>query len=712
MLPASPIPSPLFQHMTHLTRHIATQGLEHGVGSDISIKVFGKTYHLHRLILTQSKFFESMLEGPWKERMLDLIEMRIDDTNITNDGFDIAIRSLYGVCPDAGEQGEHGTMAESSNFQESSTKEIDGNEGNKNTISTTSMTPGNAFSVLASGVYLGIERLCEQCTTFMVRTISANHILQYVQFCDSASYYPWSDRIADACHTFLCRNGFDEPKIKCHRVFETLPSQWLLRILKSDAFWIPNEWERYKFCRGVVHNRRKKKKLEKLEKLSNSQRANCHEGIKIGSIANEDEDDDEDVYDIMFSTCIRYMHMSFEQLRVVLLDHDPITGESFTRPEIIHKALWQQTELRALISRCSKKDGSLGIIVEDDSMDSVKQENRTPESQEGETLDWLHEPIPSQDRTLLGDICSPTRRLVADDGPSSDFEDGSSSDSEDGSSSDSENALITPQRSVYAPFRFSVEFEYVDLLQVDVRVFSDKVFYAGSFWDVQIKKIQSPEGPKFSVYLCRNSLIPILFIASRPISKLGFGKQHQQVATQGGFQSNHREKGIEVEENRGFAQHLDIPDIEENGLVPIRESVSYYVDKRDKSKTWFKIFAASIGPLHTITQFHGKADDFSVGPERGWSSSCLYSKTKLQTACSGPSQQRNQKNSGDTTSNTRIHVQSVNDFKDGDDDTSEAQPKEALDFNCSCVAQQELGNHHHHPLLPFTLRLSIVMGHI
>ncbi|KAF9353715.1 hypothetical protein BGX26_008532 [Mortierella sp. AD094] len=700
-----PISPPVLQHMTHLTQHIATHGLEHGVGSDISIVVFGKTYRLHRLILTQSKFFEGMLQGPWREREMNLVEMKIDDKNITLEGFDIVIKRLYGIWTDDQERVQRG--------------------GNTNKTNPTPISLENVLSVLASGAYLGMDGLCEQCTTFVIRTISATCVSKYVRFCDKSSYYPWSDRIAEACHTYLCRNAFDEPRIKCLRVFETLPCQWLFRILKSDAFWVPNEWERYKYCRNAVHSRRRKRALEMLSGSRRAASTSGREGFLDDSDDDEyDNDENEDVYDILFSTCIRYMHMSFEQLEAILNDRDPITGESFTRPEIVHEALWQQTELRTIIDYCSKKDGSLDITVAGSS-DNLQQKDGTVELQLGDDYNWWHETIPAQDRTFLGDICSPTQRLSAEEEPRYD-----------------EGILATPRHSMYSPFRFSVEFEGINLMQDNVRVCSDVVFYGGSYWNVYIQKLPSPEGLKLGVYLRRHSQPKISRPSKRPsltsfasrrhgtpsslaqrpsslpfnvwnswsstrsrnsseveqrdrrvnglvsahsstiyplaisrsTSKLGFGKQFNLQATAqerawshdrevgSGFedigssiteqdQLTKLEQSKQAEGDAGFTQILDLPNIDEGSLAPIDESVSCYIDKRDKSKTWFKIFAASIGPLHTITQFQSRPDDFSVMQSWGWCSSSLCSddylpkvtpgaenesETKFQTACPGP----------------------------------------------------------------------------
>ncbi|KAF8927215.1 hypothetical protein BGZ58_010564 [Dissophora ornata] len=426
--------------MTSFTKHIATRGLMQGVGSDITIEVFGKTYRLHRLILTQSKFFDSMLSGSWKEKGSDIIKLKFEDEHITQEGFEIAVERLYGVWTEEGDKNAKFRISRRTAHPETrSTTTTTTTTTAEHTISATSLSPWNALSALASGAYLGIDALCEQCTAYVIHTLSTEYISTYVQFSHYRDYYPWSGKISEACHTFLCRNGYDDPKMKCLKVFERLPAQWLLTVLGSDAFWVPNEWERYKFCRQVVHNRRK----DASPSPSSPSSVYCF------------DTEEESVYDTLFSTCVTYMHMTFEQLQVILVDCDPITGHCFTPSDIVQEALWQQTELRTLIESSSKDDGPLNVTVSDSDV--------TPDNLESwEKFFWHRDVIPDQDTTLVGDthFAPPSQPL-----PAADLAGTGTSD--------------VKKRSLYAPFRFSVEFGDIHSLQDNVRICSDVVFYAG-----------------------------------------------------------------------------------------------------------------------------------------------------------------------------------------------------------------------------------------
>lgn len=672
-----------------------------GIGSDIAIKAFDKTYRLHRLILTQSSLFESMFQGPWKERSQDVVEMRFDDPNITQEGFEIAIARLYGVWTEEDDYGRKKgkvTAGEdtSSDSQDSTVEDY--------TI-ITFMSTKNVLSVLATGAYLGMDSLCEQCTVFICRTLSTHFISKFIQFTHNNSYHPWSDTISNACHTYLCRNGFNDPRMKCRQVFERLPAPWLLSVLGSDAFWVPNEWERYRLCRQIVHNRRK---------------------IDMDS-------DDEAVYETLFSTKINYMHMTFEQMQLILCDVDPVTGYSFAPPEVIHEALWQQVELRALIEQSAKEDNVLDITAE---LPSTWK-------QQGKDYDL----VPSQDRIITGDS------HIAKDS--------------------SAPVPVGQRHALHAPFRFSVEFSNVLALQEESRVESDTVFYAGSYWSLRIEKKSTPEGPegmmRVSVFLHRHSPPQLSHPSKRsrrslraPTAtmrrSLGPGRPGTDQDQQPG-PSDVRNRTTSADDQEPQSKDVDLPDLDVTNVVPVKESSSGYIDARTSIKTWFKIFVTSLGPTHSIRQYQCAPHDFLAKGTWGWRYSipCPGSyipddgepkddlETRFDTACnlhscgeldmepivddliiislppSRGKQKKSNTGSHDTGAGARndereeVNDEDGEEQENGDSSNNEKDRKDSIDTgvdtDCTCEAQAQYGQHHHHDPRPATLKFSVVVGH-
>ncbi|KAF8942250.1 hypothetical protein BGZ47_006670 [Haplosporangium gracile] len=447
--------SSMLKNLTNISQHLALHGLVHGAGSDISLLAFGKTYRLHRLVLLQATFFENMLQGPWQENNKDTVDMTFDDPNITQEGFDIAIGRLYGIW--AVEREDEG-VAESGEYEldigaEQVDEQIDKIATHSPShgglvVPPSILSPQNVLSVLAVAAYLGIESLCEQCADFAIRTLRTDHLLSYIEFSHQSDYYPWSDKIIEACHSYLCRNGFADPKMVCLQVFEQLPLDWLIKIVGSDAFWVPSEWERYEFCRQIVHRRRAISSI--VRSLPSDGNSSSSVGTRSGSSVGtepataggadrlvskieeqEHEDQDEMAYEALFSSGIIYMHMSFEQLQCIQRDIDPISGLRFVRSSVIQEALWHQIEFRNLIETHGPKEpnnrrnnsrvGSHSTVGPDGSSTiGLVTSNFPGDFDEGyEGSDWIrrpfaiYKPIPEGDTTLTGEDDEPTLQELA-----------------------------------------------------------------------------------------------------------------------------------------------------------------------------------------------------------------------------------------------------------------------------------------------------------
>ncbi|KAF9284424.1 hypothetical protein BGZ68_004698 [Mortierella alpina] len=750
--PIIQVPASAWRFMQELSAHLALQGLFEGSGSDLRVKAFGTTYRLHRLILTQSAFFERMLNGPWKEHSLDQVDLHFDDANITRESFEIAIRRLYGVWT--------GETECTSGERLSRGQEASG---------ATALTPANVMAVLASATYLGLDSLCDQCTVYAIRTLSTEYVAEYIQFSHRHNYHPWSSRIAQACHAFLCRHGFEDPAMGCLHVFERIPIEWLATVIASHAFWVPSEWDRYMFCRQVV--RRRRSRICQLQ----------------GDLPNElSKHADEEVYQQLFSTGIVYMHMTFEQLRAIMDDRDPSTGLPYIEPHILQQALWQQVELRTLVDGARREDCALNVTV--------------PEMSTAGNQDAKFEPVPERDKAAA-DVLQRAFDHHAHAGGAEatplTFPLGSSAHE----GVESGPKMNVTRYSLYAPFRFSVAFK-VDSLRENVRVYSNTVFYAGSYWNVYIQKLPpAQQGIQLGVYLHRqpwpennttskrmdlSSSVWSSRLASQPRVSLPqehrpshtlaqptrVGRTRSQADEQGLDPSSHAEDGQGRDQNHnldtakiksdnrvetGALNHLEdhnqAPDcldfvVGETHAVSIEDSFSCYVDKREKTRTWFRIFAVPIKPAHGIMQFQSSPDDFAIMQSWGWRSADLCSDLYLpkepspgcdmdataQTACAGgvghdlahapdygislASRTGKLKDytGGLTTAESSGKMQTSLDRDRQERDTIHVQDRPTSRCHCEALKHGALSERHrhlYHRQRPSsqTLKFSIVMGH-
>lgn len=197
--------------------------------ADIRIRAFNRTYSLHRVILVQSPFFDTLLNGEFAEAKSrlgvwrkgstvlveqdsqqdalqnvlenedDSMELHFDDPNITRPAFDYCIATLYGAAPTLvlpdwatpspdyplTQHFEPERLFQSftarDNAQEKRTDGSTGQDGR----STKAYHPANPrflLSLLATSSYLGIHSLVAQSVTLILCSITPFTVSHYLRF--------------------------------------------------------------------------------------------------------------------------------------------------------------------------------------------------------------------------------------------------------------------------------------------------------------------------------------------------------------------------------------------------------------------------------------------------------------------------------------------------------------------------------------------------
>ncbi|GLJ29715.1 hypothetical protein SUGI_0586130 [Cryptomeria japonica] len=195
---------------TALCDHIRKKGFQSHIFSDITISFLSKDYPLHKIVLSQSSYFLSLLAGPWKEHGKAKIQLQIDDSNVTAQGLEIALAYLYGVTPVLNEQ--------------------------------------NVVAVLAAGCFLCLDNLCDMSVHFIVGDLRVETFLTYQTLSERHCYGKHVETVRAACWSFLCSHAARE----LLHVLPKLSLQVLCRLLKSDEIWVPNELERHKLAKQVL----------------------------------------------------------------------------------------------------------------------------------------------------------------------------------------------------------------------------------------------------------------------------------------------------------------------------------------------------------------------------------------------------------------------------------------------------------------------------
>ncbi|KAI8972670.1 hypothetical protein BDB01DRAFT_839278 [Pilobolus umbonatus] len=303
-------------HSMSICRHILTRGLHQGIGSDIVVVIpeWNKEYKLHRLVLDQNSYFKLLLQGGFKESSEDRVELHFD-SYITPESFDFVLEYLYGK------------------------------------ISDPPITQQNVCQILATCSYFRME-MSGICVDYILKSLSEKNVVDYLLFADE-HHIQGSDQICDAIYTFLCREAFGlNRNILC-----SIPLSWLQKVIESDAFWVPSEYDRYQFVLQIIQC-----KSEKNETWT---------------------ENEEEIMDHILCYSIYYMHMSFEQLESIGRDINPFTDKPLVAQSVLKEALWLQVQLRTKVETATERDLELNVT--------------TPYTEEDEEMEYY--PIPTDDTT-------------------------------------------------------------------------------------------------------------------------------------------------------------------------------------------------------------------------------------------------------------------------------------------------------------------------
>lgn len=476
-----------------LSEFLYQKGFLKGVSSDVTIICFGREYHLHKLILSRSSFFASLVSLEWAADEQEAHiprKLTIDfanDENVTQQAFELALSRLYGH-----------------------------EDHNKEKPYVTNL--------LAVASFLDLPEVVDYCVTEIVKSVDVHNIASLLHFATKYEYGNASREIINSCKTFLCTEGYDIPR----NVWGEIPNEIAADVITADGFFVPSEWDRVQFMvllyRYKVNLlRRTKDGNKRLTKLQAEELQPLRDAL---------------------NNRLHYCHLTYAQLELLesLKDH---RGGLLIKRESLRNALWLQTGLRHKVTSAKVDQQELELsrvfnfrkkVFVDEDFESNKknldedneEENPVPEvgnsssvhgEQITEALDASRKKNKNNETNSLKDRVSGGESEDFDE-DDEDEDDNSSLYSEsahvfypiptDYSSLDSqENKVLSSEvASVtkYPPFRFSVKFDDVTKLKVEKRVYSQTYWYAGSYWNIYIQKVQHKKGHQLGVYLHRGKL--------------------------------------------------------------------------------------------------------------------------------------------------------------------------------------------------------------
>lgn len=476
------------------------------------VVAFETRYPLHRLILDRAPFFASALTPPWLEASAKEITLHPEDAdaNVTQKTFEAAVQRLYGY------------------------HEPDG-------------VVDEPFAMLATACWLQMQDLIDDSVDAILRSLNSSNLGHAINRVTGSCYGKAGAKILAFAQCILIREGIDSPVT----VFDDLPVDVVRDVVGSDGFYVRNEFDRWSFARNILDRKlraissalqlptrsgRVKKAPRRLRRFQGRLRS-FNEGVTESDTEEELTNEckawigfysspEIEPLHMLLDHGVYYMHLTFEQLQ-----HIRSAKDTFGFPVVPEKqtsaALWESLELRQKVVNAKRDQLSLGLTQSSDEHlpTSFLKLNNSPRVSPSDAVPGLS--------SVAGSIASSTEPKT-DDAPMKHWIpvndcsvplgrypfDLATRRSRCSPRPDDKTALKSPfpitqteedlqtfPFSYIPPFRFAVQFEKPQYLPERKRIYSDTFFYAGSYWNIYIQKLQpssrSKRIPRLGFYLHR-----------------------------------------------------------------------------------------------------------------------------------------------------------------------------------------------------------------
>ena len=480
---------------TSLPSHIYAEGLLNGKHSDITIHAFGVVYPLHRLVICRVPFFAAVLSEPWSGSSIKDLPLHPEatDSNITKDAFELALKCIYG---------HHETI----------------------------LRLDDALSLFATGCWLEMADLVESSAKIILGQMHLDTVASIIHFFHGSYYGHAGDLLQESAKAVLCRDGHQ----MAIEAWDDIPSEIIFNIMAGDAFFVSEEWWRYRLARHLLNRRLEFSAQESdlLDADGNPRKVDalstevlCHILENPDNAASiQDHNGSLKTYAMLYNSTeikplvrlvhsgIHYMHLSFERLQKVKRTKD-IFGLPIVPEKVISNALWCSLELRQKIQRLDVGDTDVGLTRKgkecspgsssDGAFDTLRVSTSDMVYTMGATYEAVVETYrggpPRSSISIDNGVTSPVEGngiASADVSPAA----GNGQDTSNSKDCEALSPSEAPKGSVYPPYRCSFEFITP---RKGKRTSSDLFWYAGSTWCLYIQATQGSKQVELGVYLHR-----------------------------------------------------------------------------------------------------------------------------------------------------------------------------------------------------------------
>ncbi|RVD87843.1 uncharacterized protein DFL_002050 [Arthrobotrys flagrans] len=501
------------------------QGIHLGTGSDVTLIITGgKTFKLHRFMLSQAPMFREAFEQLGEHA--DLFHWDAIDDIVDMEAVEHIINRMYGNMGDK--------------YYEAK----------------------NLIPIMGVCIQWGLVNWFHAYLDRFMSRLSAENLAEIVDFAMDDFYGDWVEpHVLPVVKHYMARYGTHLGL----KVWRALPVDWVVQILTCDGLILTDsqacdvkkelgygqvvmghEYERWVFARNIYYDRLGLDD-EVIRQLEQNRVFPEH-------ITAELIEEQYPLYELLNSQRMQYCNMTpfnWNQVRKERL----LSADALVRPDVLATAIFNAVRLRRCIEDAHLDHSKLNLSFQ-----------FSPELvEEGQNFE-----VPNVDRYIYQ-----PRRVEFEKDPIPFPEIG-----EDGNPVPGD--IEYPHLTAVPPIRFSVEFQFhrgIGAMNTSSSLCAEPVFYAGSWWQFSIKKINDETEPaeRIDMYLRRvgKPTLPPRSIASDETTVTFPEINYEELTRQhleGLYDGKILDKLLEGESS----------------------SMEFYDDRRQNVTAYFRIFAPSL----------------------------------------------------------------------------------------------------------------------
>ncbi|GMG21225.1 unnamed protein product [Ambrosiozyma monospora] len=217
-----------------------------GKHSDVTVKVFGSIYHLHKSILSRSPYFDAMFN--WMNSS-NYCKNSSSDIYDTDSDFTLTDDEDY---RDSSSSNYNSNVFELSELPDNITKHafsllLQRLYGSEDLDQEHKI----CFEMFELGSFFNLEDVTSAAVEYISTILNMEHVVKLTKLLYENNYGPEGESLLHSCELYLDNYGWEAG----FEDWDGVPAEVAARIVYRNEFFVPTDFERAMFIIGLIHRR-------------------------------------------------------------------------------------------------------------------------------------------------------------------------------------------------------------------------------------------------------------------------------------------------------------------------------------------------------------------------------------------------------------------------------------------------------------------------